>query len=85
MAKMVLNSNWGGFRVPDGFEIPEGVSRYEFPRDDAALVEYVETHADECRDLRVVTLPDNITDWMLNDYDGLETVYYVVNGKIHSA
>lgn len=55
-------------------------------RTDPRLVEYVETHPKECEDdcsrLKIVDIPDNATDWMVTEYDGAETVYYVVDGKI---
>lgn len=34
-------------------------------------------------DLRVAVIPDDVTDWMVSDYDGLETIYFVRNGKIY--
>lgn len=37
-----------------------------------------------CHDgVRILEMPDNITDFKISDYDGFETVYYVVDGKIH--
>jgi hypothetical protein len=33
-------------------------------------------------DLVVVEIPDNATDWNIEEYDGLETVIYVLNGRI---
>ena len=30
-----------------------------------------------------MTIPDNATDWDIEDYDGNETLIYVVDGKIH--
>lgn len=35
--------------------------------------------------IEVVEIPDNVTDWQINDYDGSESVIYVVDGKIHWA
>lgn len=32
--------------------------------------------------IEIVEIPDNATDWRLIDYDGVETLYYVVDGKI---
>jgi hypothetical protein len=34
--------------------------------------------------IKKVSIPDTATDWIINEYDGLETVIYVVNGKIHT-
>lgn len=36
-------------------------------------------------DLRIATIPDDATDWMVSDYDGLETIYFVKNGKLYYA
>ncbi len=35
--------------------------------------------------LKVVEIPDNCTDYEINDYDGIETITYVVDGKIYHA
>lgn len=32
--------------------------------------------------LEIVEIPDETTDYYINDYDGLETVFYVIDGKI---
>jgi nitroreductase len=49
------------------------------------LVAFVESHPDECGDLEVVEIPDTATDWEIDEYDGWESVVYVVNGKLHHA
>ena len=35
--------------------------------------------------LEVIDLPDNLTDYEISEYDGFESVIYVVDGKIHHA
>ena len=35
--------------------------------------------------IEVVEIPDAVTDWQINEYDGSESVIYVVDGKIHWA
>ena len=35
--------------------------------------------------LRVVTLPNGTTDWLISDYDGSETVYCVIDGRLNIA
>lgn len=37
------------------------------------------------QDHAVAYIPDEATDTMLSDYDGFETIYYVLDGKIHVA
>lgn len=38
-----------------------------------------------CAKLQIVELSEEVTDWEIDDYDGAESVIYVVNGKIHHA
>ena len=38
-----------------------------------------------CSEIKKVSIPDTATDWMIDDYDGLETIIYVVDGKIRTA
>lgn len=35
--------------------------------------------------LCIVEVPSTITDWMITEYDGLESLIYVIDGKIHCA
>lgn len=35
--------------------------------------------------LKIVELPDETTDWSLEEYDGMEQIVYVVDGKLHWA
>lgn len=35
--------------------------------------------------IEIVEIPDAATDWQINDYDGSESIIYVVDGKIHWA
>lgn len=59
-------------------------------RDDKVLVEVVEELGDEAQDefacsLSVVEIPDETTDWTVNEYDGSEDIIYVVDGKLNYA
>ena len=80
--KIVVNADFGGY----GYNVPEQyedlVERYENDRTNPELVAFVENHPNDCGDLKVRTIPDNTTDWDIQDYDGDETLIYVVNGKI---
>lgn len=31
----------------------------------------------------IVEIPDNVTDWEISEYDGWESVVYVLDGKIY--
>ena len=85
--KLVLNKDYGGFGygVADEFEgFVENFSGDE-DRANPELVAFVESHPNECGDLAVIEIPDIATDWEINEYDGLESVIYVVDGEIHHA
>lgn len=81
--KFVISNNYGGFEVPD--EIYEAIgcrSKYSCDRTHPVLVEWVKNHPDNDYDLAVVDIPDGATDWRMDEYDGLESIIAVVNGKI---
>jgi hypothetical protein len=85
--KLVLNKDYGGFGygVADEFEdFVRGFSDDE-DRANPELVAFVESHPNECGDLAVVEISDTATDWEIDEYDGWESVIYVVDGKIHHA
>lgn len=87
--KIVVNRTWGGFRLPTEFANTYGASSVydDWNRLDDALIDWVETH--DCKDgtsnLVVVEIPDSATDFRISDYDGMESILYVVNGKIYQA
>ena len=53
------------------------------------LIELFEKEGNSIEDwfahLVLFDLPDNVTDWMIFEYDGLETLFCVVDGKIYDA
>ena len=88
---LVLNKSYGGFSVPSAF-----VSKYhldwdtvdEIERNDPRLVEFVRKHANSkgrLNSLALVEIPDDSTDYEINEYDGYESVIYVLNGKLYHA
>ena len=93
--KFVLNQCYGGFGLSDWalwkLNIdPHNIDWDDFPsRDDPELISLVEQYPDkvsgECAELEVVEIPDNCTDYEFIDYDGMESIIYVVDGKIHHA
>lgn len=83
--KLVINGTYGGFGFGVADEFEELVYKYEDERTASELIAFVEEHPDDCGDLEVVEIPDDATDYLINEYDGAETVYYVVDGKIHLA
>lgn len=87
--KIVVNKCFGGFNVSDEAARELGLSDgyHIVSRVDDRLIKMVEEDADktsgESAKLRVVEVPDNATDWELNDYDGRETITYVVDGRLY--
>ena len=80
--KIVINKNYGGFGYGCKGNCEAIAYMFEDERNAPELIEMVETYPELCGDLCVVEIPDTATDWQINKYDGLESVIYVVNGKI---
>jgi hypothetical protein len=78
--KIVINNNYGGYGLRVSAEHRDLVAKYENDRSNLELVALVENN--HIGDLVVVEIPDNATDWTIEEYDGLETVIYVLNGRI---
>ena len=91
--KIVINKCFGGFGLSEKAKeilgIDNSFDEYQIDRNDPKLIEVVETLGDEANGryarLRVVNIPDDATDWELDEYDGAEKVLFVVNGKIGRA
>ena len=88
--KFVLNKCFGGFSVSDWAAEQLGLEfGYEARYDDPRLIELVEKFPDkisgDCAKLKVVEIPDNCTDYEFDEYDGIESIIYVVDGKIYHA
>lgn len=82
--KYVINNDWGGFCLPE--EICNKLGRNEFDdsgevRMNQELIDWVLAHEDET-DLAVVDIPEEATDWRLNEYDGWESIIAVIDGKL---
>lgn len=86
---IILNKCYGGFQIPSALCEAEGLSRYDdIERTDARLVDFVLEHgviAEGFSKLVPVAIPDEATDWELDEYDGFERVTYVVGGKLYHA
>lgn len=96
--EIVVNRCYGGFDAPDEVYELLGIdteSSYFEPieRTNRTLINYVALHSNrhgilavgDCAELEVITIPDTATDWEINEYDGYETVIYVLDGKLHHA
>lgn len=86
--KIVVNECYGGFSVSEwAAEKLNLESRYEADRTDTALIALIEEYGAEkvngdCADLVIAEIPEEATDWTVNEYDGQEELLYVINGKI---
>ena len=83
--KLVIDGTYGGYGYGVADEFEALVEKYEDDRTAPELVAFVEGHPDDCGDLNVVEIPDEVTDYLIDEFDGVETVYYVVDGKIYTA
>lgn len=88
--KLVINTCYGGFDVPDEYLKDFGVlSSWRIKRNDPKLVSLAERLIAEGKNsfgftcLVVVDIPDEATDYMINEHDGMESVIYVLDGKLH--
>ena len=87
--KIVINKCFGGFSVSDDAVRRLGLkSRYSgIERTNPHLVALVEEDAEKTSgsyaELEVVEIPDIATDWELDEYDGYESITYVVGGKLY--
>ena len=86
--KVVVNRCYGGFSLPKKFCDKYGLARFDdIERTDPRLIAFVEENSElcqhfNCASLRIVEIPDETTDWQINEYDGLESIIAVINGKI---
>lgn len=91
----ILNKCYGGFGISEFALNQLGVDHiFTFDNTDvelvnklAALINKYGSEACSCSfsKLRVVEIPDCATDYEIDEYDGYETIIYVVDGKIHRA
>ena len=88
--KVVLNKSYGGFGLSDALVSALGLDPFddEHNRLDPEVIAAVEADAEAASagyyaNLRVITIPDTATDWRIDNYDGLETITYVIDGKLH--
>lgn len=87
----IIHPHFGGFHVPAPLRAmytPDSMNygyffdeelEHEFRTDPTAIL-WVQMNP-EC-DLGVITIPDEATDWELDEYDGSEHVIAVVHGKL---
>lgn len=93
--KIILNKCFGGFGLSDeayelmGLEL-DSYYNPDDVRKDPRLIACIEAlglerYSGFCAELQVVEIPDNFTDYEIDDYDGWERLTYVIDGKIYHA
>jgi len=88
--KLLVNKCYGDYSINEDLAEELGYeSEYdERSRYDETLIHMVEEGREEevngsCAELEVVEIPDGATDWEMDEYDGMEAIIYVLDGKIH--
>lgn len=89
----VLNKCYGGFSLSQFALDKLGLkSWFDFDNFDSLMVDALaslitEFGSEKCSGnfakLQVVEIPDCATDYQIDEYDGFETIIYVIDGKIH--
>jgi hypothetical protein len=92
--EIVINKDYGGYGISyrarhaiEEANEPDEISGDEF-RTSPTLINFIKTYGSEAAsdsyaNLKVVNIPDNATDWRIEEYDGLESIIYVVDGKMY--
>lgn len=81
--KIVVNSDFGGYGFGVSNKFKDMVDDCVSDRTNPKLIDFVENNPNDCGDLTIAYIPDNATDFDITDYDGMETIVYVVDGKLH--
>jgi hypothetical protein len=80
--KIVINTNYGGFSVPDELRVQLGVSPWdEVSRTNPLVIEWAQTLTGT--DIAIVEIPDNV-HWEVMDYDGAEWIIWS-ESPLHTA
>jgi len=85
----VLNKCFGGFSLsPFAMEQLGVNSPYAKSHSSQDLIELIEKHGTEACSgrharLKLVEVPDDCTDWELEEFDGIERITYVLDGKLY--
>ena len=89
--KIVINECYGGFGISDAARKLLRSKKYkydwEIKRDDPKLIDLIEKKgsefvSDQYACLAIADIPEEATDYKINDYDGYESIIYVIDGKI---
>jgi hypothetical protein len=87
MKKILVNLDFGGFDLEDEYydDFEARTNGLGDIREDEKLIALVEQGidiGDDLADIGIAEIPDNATDYYINEYDGKEEVLYVLDGRI---
>lgn len=90
MKKILVNTSFGGFSLKNEYleDFKNSTQGLNDIREDEVLIALVEQGidiGDNYAEIGIAEIPDNATDYAIEEYDGKETVLYIVNGKIRYA
>lgn len=86
--KICINTCFGGFGLSDEALQMLGFKTHypQISRADSRLIEVVSTLGEAANGryarLAIVSIPDEATDWEIEEYDGSEGIIYVLDGKL---
>ena len=88
--KFVINDCFGGYEISKDLLDKYGEELAVLKRNNPKLVSAVEEFGEEeasgfFANLRIVEIPNDSTDYYINEYDGAESIIYVKDGKLHWA
>ena len=87
--KIAINKCYGGFGLSKEARamLPKDMYRWDMDRTDPRLIEVIEKLGEEANGefarLAIFDIPEDATDYQIWEYDGAETLIYVVDGKIY--
>ena len=96
MKKVVINIDYGGYSISNKAwkAIQDAHEPSEIQGDECrtspALIDFIHKYGFKAAsghysNLAFALIPDDATDWRIEEYDGMETVWYVQNGKMYNA
>ena len=85
--KIVLHKTYGSYGCTATEEIDRILRKYEYKRSNEELIKAVEKYKGKEQEIdyhEIIEIPDDATDFCVCDYDGYESVVYVMDGKLYS-
>lgn len=84
MLEVVLHKSHGGLILPDEFCINYDRYKYDYiDPDDPEFIEFMKKHDGQVDDWKLMTIPGEVTDWFVDEYDGCQCIIYCINGHIY--